>query len=103
MEIRKKRTLASCLVGLILHPRQRLGNPSKQIFDVMSDLGAGFDEHEVVGLGFLFALLCCDFALVVQVGLVTNQHDDHVVSSLASHVIDPFSGILKRLCIFGRC
>lgn len=61
----------------------------------MSQLGASFDKHQVILLCFLLALLCGNFSLVVQIGLVAYQYDDNIVSSLGSNVIDPFSCVLE--------
>lgn len=66
----------------------------------MSDLGAGLDEHQVVGLGLLLALLCRDLALVIQIGLVTDQHDDDVVPSLASDVVYPLACVLEGFGVY---
>ena len=66
----------------------------------MSYLGARFDEHQVMGLGLVFPLLRRDLPLIVKVGLVTNENDNHVVATLASDVIDPLPGVLKGFCVY---
>lgn len=78
-----------------LHTRQRLGYPPEQSLDVVAQLRARLHEHQVVFLGFILALLRCDFALVVEIRLVAYQHDDDVVTALCSYVVYPLLGVLK--------
>lgn len=70
------------------------------MLDIVADLGTGLDEHQVVLLGFVLSLLCGDLALVVQVSLVSNQHNNNIIASLGSYVVDPLLCILERLCIY---
>lgn len=65
----------------------------------MSQLRTRLDKHQVVLLGLVFALLCGDLALVVQVSLVANQHNNNIVSSLRSDIVNPLLGILERFRI----
>lgn len=65
----------------------------------MAKLGTGLDEHEVVLLRLILALLCGDFALVVQICLVANEDDDYIVAPLRPDVIYPFPGVLEGLGI----
>lgn len=63
----------------------------------MAQLRTRLDKHEVVLLGLLLTLLCSNLPLVVEIRLVANQHDNHVVTSLGSYVVDPLLGVLERL------
>jgi len=78
-----------------LHSRQSLGYPLEKVLDVVADLGARLDKHEVVLAGLLLALLRRHLALLVQVRLVADQNDDDVVAALGAHVVDPFSRVLE--------
>ena len=95
------RTLGRSLVGGVgaLHAGQGLGYAAEEGLDVVAELGAGLDEHEVVLLGLVLALLGGDLALVVQVRLVAYQDDDDVVPPLGPHVVYPLLGVLERLGI----
>ena len=68
----------------------------------MAKLCTGFHEHQVVLLGLVFALLRGDLALVVQIRLVSNEHNDDVVPTLGSDVVNPLLGVLERLGIWSR-
>lgn len=83
-----------------LHSRQGLGDPPEQVLNVMSDLRARLDEHQIVLLRLLFALLRRHLALIVQIGLVSHQDNDDIVPSLAPDVVYPFTCVLERLCIW---
>lgn len=63
----------------------------------MADLGTCLDEHEVVLLGLVLALLRGDFPLVVQVGLVADKDDDDIGTSLATDIVNPFPCLLEGL------
>ncbi len=91
----RRPTLTPALTGLRLHPRQCLRDPPKQILDIMPHFCARLDEHQIMCLGLVLTLLGRDFSLVVKIGLVTHQHDNDVVTALASDVVDPFSSILE--------
>lgn len=65
----------------------------------MTQLGTRLDEHQVVLLGLLLALLCGDFSLIVEIGLVAYKHNDHVVSSLGPDIVDPLPRVLERFCV----
>lgn len=97
-----KRTLRSGLRGRLgaLHAGQGLGYPPEKSLDVVAELGTRLDEHEVVLLGFVLALLRRDLALVVQIRLVAHEHDDDVVAALRSHVVDPLLGILEGFRVY---
>jgi hypothetical protein len=89
--------LSSILISAFIHSRQGLCDSLEEKLDVMSDLSARLDEHQVVLLG-LFLSLCLGYLpLVCQICLVPDQNDDDVVSSLASYIVDPFAGLLKCL------
>ena len=66
----------------------------------MSSLGTRLDEHQVVFLGLILALLRSDLALFVQIGLVAHQDDDDVVPSLSPDIIDPFLGVLEGFRVY---
>ena len=72
-----------------------LVSPPTQVLDIVTDLRTGFNEHQIILLGLFLALLCGNFALVVQIRLVPYQHNDHIVSTLAPHIVNPFPCILK--------
>ena len=62
----------------------------------MTDLGTRLNEHEIMLLSLLLALRGRDFALLVQIRLIPDQHNNHIVPALAAHIIDPFAGLLER-------
>ena len=66
----------------------------------MAELRARLDEHQVVLLGLLLALLRRDLALVVQVRLVADEDDDDVVAALAAYVVDPFVGLVEGFGVY---
>ena len=88
-----------CSIGS-LHTRQSLCYPLKKVLDVVTQLRTRLDEHEVVLLGLLLTLLCSNLPLVVEIRLVANQHDNHIVASLGSYVVDPLLGVLERLGVY---
>lgn len=59
----------------------------------MSSLCARLDKHDLELFRLLLALLGGDLALVIQIGLVANEHDNHVVAALATDIVNPFGGI----------
>lgn len=95
----RRHTCAFTLLGLTLHAWQSLGDSSEQLLHVVADLRTGFDKHEAVLLSLLLALSGGDFPLVVQIGLVADQYNDHVIPTLPAHIIDPFPGVLEGLSI----
>ena len=94
-------TLAGCLRRRLaaLHARQGLRYLLEECLDVMSQLSAGLDKHQVVLLGFLLALLGRHLPLVVQIRLVAHQDNDDVVASLCPYVVYPLLRVLERLGI----
>lgn len=84
-----------------LHTRQCLRYPLEQVLDVVAQLGARLDEHQIVLLGLILALLCRNLALLVQIRLVAHEDDDDVVAALGPHIINPLLGILEglRICV----
>lgn len=83
-----------------LHSGQSLRYPPKERLHVVAQLGAGLDEHQVVLLGLLLALLRRDLPLVVEIGLVANEYDNDIVSSLGPDVVDPFPRVLEGLRVY---
>ena len=65
----------------------------------MSDLCTGLDKHQSVLLCLLFALRRGNFALVIQIGLVAYEHNNHIVSTLSADIVNPFPGVLEGLRI----
>lgn len=78
-----------------LHSWKSLRYPLEEVLDVMSQLRASLDKHQIVLLGLLFTLLRCNLSLVVQISLVANQHNDNIVASLGPDIVDPLLGILE--------
>lgn len=66
----------------------------------MSNLRARLDEHQVVLLCLLLALLRRHLPLIIQIGLVSNQDNDDIVPSLAPDIVYPFTCVLERLRIW---
>ena len=66
----------------------------------MAKLRARLDEHQVVLLGFLLALLGRDFALIVQIRLVSDKDNNNIVAAFRSDIVYPFSRVLKGLCVY---
>lgn len=93
-----KRTLVGRLVLFTFHTRQCLCYSLEQGLDVVPDLCARLDEHEVVLLGLFLSLLSGDFALVVQVGLVAYEDDNDIGATLTADIVDPLAGLLEGLC-----
>lgn len=61
----------------------------------MSDLRARLDEHQVVLLCLLLALLRRHLPLIIQIRLVSHQDNDDIVPALAPDVVYPFTGVLE--------
>lgn len=66
----------------------------------MPDLGTRLNEHQVVLLGLLFSLCQCDLSLVVQIRLVSYQHNNDIVSTFASNIINPLPCVLEGFRIY---
>lgn len=94
-------TLTGCLSCRVrpFHTRKCLCYPLEQILDIVAKLSTSFHKHQIVLLGFILSLLRCDFSFFVQISLVANQHNDNVVSSLRSDIINPLLRVLKGLCV----
>lgn len=91
--------------------------PFLQITHIVSSLCAGFYKHNIVFPCLFLSFIHCNLSadqqqqnyhiytccmnptiprclpFIVQVSLVSYQHDDHVSSSLSSHIINPFGSI----------
>ena len=65
----------------------------------MANLCAGLDKHQAMLLSLLFTLRGGDFALIVEIGLVTDKDDDYIVATLAADVVDPLKGLLEGLLV----
>lgn len=87
-----------CGIGS-LHAGQSLSYPLEQVLHVVSQLRARLHKHQVVLLGLILSLLCGNLSLVVQVGLVADQDNNNIVTSLRSDVVNPFLGVLERFCV----
>lgn len=87
-----------CSLGA-LHAWQSLRYPLEERLDVVSQLRARLDEHQVVLLGLILALLRRHLALA-QVRLVAHQDDDDIVAAFRPDVVDPLSCVLEA---FGIC
>lgn len=100
-----KRTLGRRLGSGIcsFHTGEGLGYPPEQCLDIVAHLRTCLDEHEVVLLGLVLALLCCNLALVVQIRLVAHQHDYDVVATLCPNIVYPLLRVLEGLCICKWC
>lgn len=71
----------------------------------MAQLGTCLDEHEVVLLRLVFALLRRDLALVVQIRLVAYEHNNDVVTTFCPDIVYPLLCVLERFRIYtpGPC
>ena len=65
------------------------------LFDVVAGFGACLDEHNIQLFGLLFAILRKDLPLILQVGFIAYQHDDDVVSTLGSDIVNPFGSLVE--------
>jgi hypothetical protein len=107
----------SSFLGLTgrIHAGKRLCYFLEERLDVKSSLGTGLDEHDVEFLGFLFALFgaylsdlvgvtCVRITdlkltlipeleivtpLLSQIGLVSDKHNNNIIPTLGTHIIDP--------------
>ncbi|KAA8571091.1 hypothetical protein EYC84_000445 [Monilinia fructicola] len=62
---------------------------------IVTEFCTRFNEHQVVLLCFLFTLTGSNFSLIVQIGLVANQHNNDIVASFSPDIVDPFSCVLE--------
>ncbi|KAL3708972.1 hypothetical protein TMatcc_002761 [Talaromyces marneffei ATCC 18224] len=62
----------------------------------MSNLCTGLNKHKPILLRLLLALRGGNFPLVVQISLISNKHNNHIVASFASNIVYPFFCILER-------
>lgn len=84
------------------------------LFHVVSSFSTCLDKHDVQFPSFLLAFFRGYFPdgwrnagsirteygdsglpFVYQVGLITDEHYDHVTSSLGSDIVDPFRGLVE--------
>merc|ERR1711964_298698 len=64
----------------------------------MTEFRAGLHENGACPFRLLFSLLRCDFSFAIsQIGLVSDQHDNHIVTTLTPDIIYPFPRLFKRL------
>ena len=61
----------------------------------MPEFGTCLDKHQVVLLGLVFTLLRGNLPLLIQISLVADQHNNNVIPSLSSYVVDPLFGVLE--------
>lgn len=92
-------TCALALLGLAFHSRKSLSDSPKELLHIVPDLCTGLDKHQSVLLCLFLALCGGDFPLIVQICLVAHQHNNHVVSTLSAHIINPFSCVLERFSV----
>lgn len=83
-----------------LHPGQSLSYPPEQVLDVVSHLRTRLNKHQVILLCLFLSLLRCDLALVIQIRLVSHEHNYNIISTFASYVVYPFPCVLEgfRIC-----
>jgi len=67
------------------------------LLDVLSGLGGGLEEEQVVLLGEGSAFLLAHLPLALQVALVADQHDDDVAVAVLSAVLEPRRKVLEGL------
>lgn len=67
------------------------------LLDVLSGLGGGLEEEQVVLLGEGSALLLAHLPLALQVALVADQHDDNVAVAVLPAVLEPRRKVLEGL------
>jgi hypothetical protein len=97
------RTLSPLILPVALfHPWQCLRYSLEQQLDIMSKLCARLNKHEIVLASLFCALRLCDFTLVCKIGFIADEDDDNVVTTFATDIVDPFSRLLERLCIYVR-
>jgi len=63
----------------------------------MADFCTRLDKHEIVLPCLFFALLCCDFAFVREIGFVTDEDYDDIVTAFGADVVDPAAGLIEGL------
>lgn len=72
------------------------------LLDIVSSLGAGLNEHDVEFLGLALAFLNADLALVRQIGLVANEHDNDILAALCPHIVNPLGSLLERVAVWQK-
>ena len=73
------------------------GSGDEGLLDVLGCHGAGLDEHEVVLLGELEALLCGDLALIFEIDLVTHEYEHNLLRRKLPRVLQPDGQVAERL------
>lgn len=68
---------------------------SAYLFDVVAGFGACLDEHYIQFFGFLFSILCKNLPLILQVSFIAYQHDDDVISTFSSYIVNPFGSLVE--------
>lgn len=74
----------------------------EQSLDVVSSLGARLDAHNAELLRTLVKVFRSHLALVVQVRLVADKHDDHVVSPLVANIVNPLGRVKEGVAVCSR-
>ena len=67
------------------------------LFDIECSFGWCLHEYESIFFGESFPFLSWYLSSVLQVALVTDEHDNHVRVSILSHLFEPSSQVIESV------
>ena len=70
-------------------------NSPANLFHIVASLCTCLNEHDIQFLCLSLSFLHGDLPLVLQVSFVADQHDDDIIASLSTYILNPFVHLLK--------
>merc|ERR1719232_161715 len=67
----------------------------KRLLDVVGGSGGGFEEEQPIFLSKFGSLLRSNLAPVLQIALVTNEHDGHVLVAVLTRLLEPTAQVVE--------
>lgn len=89
-----------CVRDCVLHTGQRLCNLAEKRLYVVAGLCTGLDKHDVELLGLLLSFFCSHLALLVKIGLVANQDNNHICATFRTDIVDPLGCVQERVTVY---
>ena len=74
-----------------------LGSLHESVINVVSSLCTGLQEYQAVFLGESLALFSRNLPLLLQIALVTDEHDGHVVVRVLPRIFKPRVQVIEGL------
>lgn len=103
MEVTEKKITISQMLSEVLSmdfsKQDILGRTFNYLFNIVTSLGTGLDEHNIELLCFALSFFCRYLSLVWQICLVANQHYNDITSTLCPNIVNPFGCLMERISI----